>query len=336
MLPMFHRWNLAKFWAREPNDVKIHLAYWIPWLKLQFTYHAAHTLLNHPFLYIAASQHNQDFAIPNTFWKRSSHLVLLHATWIVRLIDMVSEKKVRLTDPFFAHIAAIAATVHLHFCHAADPRLKVKSNSELAKCKSFLKSFESFSGSGRVLVCPDPLSSVCPILMAFQSELLENVLQVASSSSEVDADDRRPPTIRLNTLRMWEILQFKRGLEPQTLQMNHLFDQSLKPVVDQRTAESSILEVYVATPAEVSINTLDGGQAAPAGSMETGHIVLGGSNTGVSGIPDMIPPMDGLRSDTSWLWANVPNENVSSPGVSGAPLARLEPIESTWWNFGNL
>jgi hypothetical protein len=157
MLPMYHRWDLAKFWARDPNDVKLNLAYWIPWLKLQFTYHAVHTLLNHPFLYIAASQHNQNFAIPNTFWKRSSHLVLLHATWIVRLIDMISEKKVALTDPCFAHIAAIAATVHLHFSYAADPRLRIKSNSELAKCSTFLKEFGSFSGCSRALVCDSSL-----------------------------------------------------------------------------------------------------------------------------------------------------------------------------------
>jgi hypothetical protein len=143
---------MAKFWPREPDEVQDHLAYWTPWLKLQFTYHAAHTMLNHPFLYIAASQRNKNLAIPNTFWKRSSQLVLLHATWIVRLIDMVLEKKVKLTDHFFAHTAAIAATVHLHFCYAPDPRLKVKSNSELVKCMEFLKAFESFSGSSKSLV----------------------------------------------------------------------------------------------------------------------------------------------------------------------------------------
>jgi hypothetical protein len=34
----------------------------------------------------------------------------------IRMIDMVSEKKMRLIDPFFGHAAAIAATVHLYYC----------------------------------------------------------------------------------------------------------------------------------------------------------------------------------------------------------------------------
>ena len=110
------------------------------------------TVLNHPFLYIIGAQHNPNLAIPNTFWRRSSEHALIHATWIVRLIEMVLDKQVPLTDPFFGHIAAIAATVHLYYCCAAATKLKHKSNTDFAKCRRFLKSFVSFSHACRALV----------------------------------------------------------------------------------------------------------------------------------------------------------------------------------------
>lgn len=110
-------------------------------------------MLNHPFLYIVASQHHPNLAIPNTFWRKSSELVLLHATWIVRMIDVVTEKEVQLVDPFYGHAAAIAATVHLYFCCATDLRLKQKSKMDFEKCKRFLKNFASFSPACATLVC---------------------------------------------------------------------------------------------------------------------------------------------------------------------------------------
>lgn len=152
-LSMCHRYDSVKFYERRADELRVNREYWAPWLKLQFTYHSILTVLNHPFLYIVASQYNHNLTIPNTFWRRSSELVLLHATWVVRMIDMVSDKKIRLIDPFFGHAAAIAATVHLYYCCAADPRLKYKSKTDFAKCRRFLKSFVSFSPACESLVC---------------------------------------------------------------------------------------------------------------------------------------------------------------------------------------
>lgn len=147
-----HRYDSVKFYERTASEVRLNKSYWGPWLKLQFTYHCILTMLNHPFLYIVASQHNPNLAIPNAFWRRSSELALLHATWIVRIIDMVTEKEMRLTEAFFGHAAAVAATVHLYYCRAADPRLKFKSKTDLAKCRRFLEGFVEFSPACRALV----------------------------------------------------------------------------------------------------------------------------------------------------------------------------------------
>jgi hypothetical protein len=151
-IPMCHRYDSAKFYERKVEELRTNHDYWAPWLKEQFTYHAIPTVLNHPFLYIVGAQHNPNLAIPNTFWRRSSELALLHATWIVRIIDMIVDKQVALTDPFFGHIAAIAATVHLYYCCAAATRLKDKSNTDFKKCRKFLKYFLPFSSACAALV----------------------------------------------------------------------------------------------------------------------------------------------------------------------------------------
>lgn len=151
-IPMRHRYDSVKFYERKVEELKANRDYWAPWLKEQFTYHAIHTVLNHPFLYIIGAQSNPNLAIPNTFWRRSSELALIHSTWIVRMIDMVWDKQVLLTDPFFAHIAAVAATVHLYYCCAAAARLKHKSNTDFSKCRRFLKGFLPFSAACVALV----------------------------------------------------------------------------------------------------------------------------------------------------------------------------------------
>ena len=155
-VPMAHRYDSVKFYERKVEELKVKQDYWAPWLKEQFTFHAVPTVMNHPFLYIVGAQHNPNLAIPNTFWRRSSELALIHATWIVRMIDMVWDKQVHLTDPFFGHVAAIAATVHLYYCCAAATRLKHKSNTDFAKCRKFLKSFIPISAACASLVWFSP------------------------------------------------------------------------------------------------------------------------------------------------------------------------------------
>lgn len=153
-IPMCHRYDSVKFYERKMDELKMNRDYWATWLKEQFTYHAIPTVLNHPFLYIVGAQHNLNLRIPNTFWRRSSEQALLHATWIARMIDMVVDKRVPLVDPFFGHVAAIAATVHLYYCCAAAARLKHKSNTDFAKCRRFLKSFIPSSTACSALVGP--------------------------------------------------------------------------------------------------------------------------------------------------------------------------------------
>lgn len=136
--PTIHRYDSVRFQEQSRAELNRDRGYWSPWLYLQFTYHAVHSALNHPFLYSWRPQQSAQLAVPNTFWKTSSELALIHTTWTVRLIDMVAEKGYQLSDPFLGHAVAIAATIHLYYCRAADPALRESAQKKLDTCTRFL------------------------------------------------------------------------------------------------------------------------------------------------------------------------------------------------------
>lgn len=312
-----HRYNAVKFYERKAEELQISRAYWAPWLKLQFTYHAILIVLNHPFLYIVASKHNPNLAIPNSFWKRSSELVLLHATWIVRMIDMVTEKQFRLIDPFFGHIAAITATVHLYYCCAADPRLKYKSNIDFAKCRRFLKSFVSFSPACEAL-----------------DEILDKMTQIASGSESVDYENWVPSKVHLSIPLMWDVLQFSCTPESQEMPVGGVLHPSLNPtVVRKEMEESSILEIIVTPSPEITVDTADGGQGLPMPSYATSSEP---DTPGTLSRDTLVAPTDSLMLNTPWLWAD-PTQLVDMDdmgyGESEPAIGNIEG--SSWWDFGN-
>jgi hypothetical protein len=136
--PTSHRYDSARFQEQSVEELHGDRWYWSPWLYLQFTYHAVHSVINHPFLYSWRPQQSAQLAVPNTFWKTSSELALIHTTWTVRLIDMVTEKDYQLSDPSIGHLVAIAITIHLYYCRAADPVLRESAQRKVETCTNFL------------------------------------------------------------------------------------------------------------------------------------------------------------------------------------------------------
>lgn len=136
--PTEHRYDSVRFLDQSAEGLQQNRDYWSPWLRIQFVYHAIHSLLNHPFLYSSRPHHPTQMSVPNTFWKTSSEQALLHSTWIVRLIDMVWEKDYRVSDPFLGYCAAVAATIHVYYCRAADIRVRTSARSKLGKCMRFV------------------------------------------------------------------------------------------------------------------------------------------------------------------------------------------------------
>ncbi|CAM1506046.1 Fc.00g056870.m01.CDS01 [Cosmosporella sp. VM-42] len=288
-IPMCHRYDTVKFYERKVEELRLNRDYWAPWLKEQFTYHVIPTVLNHPFLYIVGAQHNPNLAIPNTFWRRSSELALIHSTWIVRMIDMVVDKQVPLADPFFGHVAAIAATVHLYYCCAAAARLKHKSNTDFAKCRRFLRSFL-------------PTSAACRSL----DRSLDRMTRIAAGSESMDVEDWMPSKIYLSVPLMWEILQFNFEADTQGIPVTGLLDTTLTPVVaHDDLGESSTLEIIVATSPEITINTADGGQEAPTFSFKAPASSTSDSSRNIICDEISVEQTDNLTFNTTpWLYAD--------------------------------
>ncbi|GKU04854.1 unnamed protein product [Fusarium langsethiae] len=326
-IPMCHRYDTVKFYERKVEDLKMHRDYWAPWLKEQFTYHVIPTVLNHPFLYIVGAQHNHNLAIPNTFWRRSSELALLHSTWIVRMIDMVVDKQVPLADPFFGHVAAIAATVHLYYCCAAAARLKHKSNADFAKCRRFLKNFL-------------PTSAACRAL----DRNLDKMTRIAAGTSDsMEVDDWMPSKIYLSVPLMWKILQFNTVADSQELPTAGLLNQSLVPnSMHEGDNENVTLEIIVASAPEISINTANGGQEAPTLSYKAPLSSSQGPDSARDTVYDEVPVEDSLTlCTTPWLYADSSQfVNIADMGCDDPQPPMSESNRGpAWWegeNFSNI
>ncbi|KPM34086.1 hypothetical protein AK830_g12485 [Neonectria ditissima] len=321
-IPICHRWDSVKFYDRKVEELQVNRDYWAPWLKEQFTYHAIQTALNHPFLYIVGAQHNPNLAIPNTFWRRSSELALIHSTWIVRMIDMVVDKQVPLADPFFGHVAAIAATVHLYYCCAAAERLRQKSNTDFAKCRMFLKSFI-------------PSSAACGAL----DRNLDRMTRIAAGSDSMNVEDWMPDKIHLSVPLMWEILQFSFTAELQDMPTAGLLDASLTPAVAHDDAtESSTLEIILATSPEITINTADGGQEAPTLSYTARVSSMADSSRDSVCDDGSGEQTDSLTFNTTpWLYADsLQFTNIGDMGYHDSQPVVGESRGTAWWESENL
>ncbi|OJJ06532.1 hypothetical protein ASPVEDRAFT_65211 [Aspergillus versicolor CBS 583.65] len=304
--PLCHRYNIVKFHERPVDEVHRDRDYWIPWLKLQLTWHSVLVMLNHPFLYLTACEYDSNLATPNTFWRRSSELVLLHATWIVRTIDLATEKKLNLVDPFLGHAAAIAATVHLYFCAAADLGLRQKSKAHFTKCKQFLESFS-------------PVSPACQRL----AELLEKLTKVALASQDWDSEQSLSK-IQLSIPLMWAILQFDISTSPSDSSTSSISIGITEP------EQTAIIEIgTTGTPPAIKTDLSQGHDASlpPYKTSST--------NGGIGSIGNP----GRFAFNTPWLWSDPFGYGGAEDLLyfTGVPTGGDNSDgPSTSWNFGNL
>ncbi|KAF5617495.1 hypothetical protein F25303_13263 [Fusarium sp. NRRL 25303] len=106
--PISISYNAAKFPEISPLEVENNRMDWLPWLRVQMTYHTIHCVLNHPSLYTVMAETPKSRLGGDSFWRASYLKALRHCTWVSRLIRTAEEKNLRLADPFFAQAAAIA------------------------------------------------------------------------------------------------------------------------------------------------------------------------------------------------------------------------------------
>lgn len=276
-LPARHRFDMARFPSQENRQLQNNREYWSPWIYLQFTYHTIHNMLNHPFLYSWRPRQSAQLAIPNTFWKTSSELAFIHSTWVVRLIDMVTEKAYRVSDPFIGHCTAIAATIHIYFCRAADKTTREAALGRLARCVSFLAELALLWPSCRWMVSIQEKS--LPPRHFFhrrntkvlkQHEKLQALVQSAFASDHQPGEEEAssaPRTISINTRLMWSMLLYNFAADTRGTtnlqQFGGLFDESSFFPEDNISEGEDTVEMEIShNPTAVEV-ILSNGQALP-------------------------------------------------------------------------
>jgi hypothetical protein len=86
---------------------------------------------------------------------------------------MVTEKDYQLSDPSIGHLVAIATTIHLYYCRAADPVVRESAQRKVETCTKFLSD----------LAAKWPTCDV--IVSAIQAELLITWLTISHSTKKL-------------------------------------------------------------------------------------------------------------------------------------------------------
>lgn len=343
--PTAHRYDSARFQDHAREDLHRDRGYWSSWLYLQFTYHAVHSVLNHPFLYSWRPQQSAQLAVPNTFWKTSSELALIHSTWTAYLIGMVAEKDYELSDPFLGHTVAIAATIHIYYCGAADPAMRESAQRKLDTCTKFLGELAIRWPRFQEIVSKSARHGV-QYTYVFQHGKVQRLIQSAFAVSPTSNRQNSPRrTLSIDTELMWEILCHKSTNAAVHSSTGGLFHPSfLKPPIakepNQVTVETEVFHHSVR-----AVDTSDGGQALPpyssrvpnrADSDATESEAWAGSESiPVDDIPNAVP-----LPQESWAWpgAGFPGD-VSFMDITRDPFFQFQDHDNPYrgvWKVGTL
>ncbi|KAG9186771.1 hypothetical protein G6011_09879 [Alternaria panax] len=123
--------------ARVLDDPKLK-SYFVIWLRFQLTLSVVNCTLNHPFMiHIKTVRLKQK--IPLTFLQKSYEFSLIHANWVVKLLNQMDEARLMLHDPFLGHLVAIAASIHLEHTKSQYPTVAASAKQKFDKCRGFVK-----------------------------------------------------------------------------------------------------------------------------------------------------------------------------------------------------
>jgi hypothetical protein len=111
-----------------------------------------------------------------TFLQKSFETSLIHSRWIARFIKEMAEVDMRLCDPFFGYLAAIAATIQLEHTGNKNPKIALLLNEEYRVLVGFMSELSSQWESMRILVSTnDPDPRKMPLTFPFQVDRVNNL-----------------------------------------------------------------------------------------------------------------------------------------------------------------
>lgn len=145
-----HRYMNVDF-KRRARDEPQSRPYLSTWLCVQFLFHTIQCLLHHPFVTMIKLRQMRG-NLSATFLQKSFETSLIHSRWIARFVREMAEADLRLYDPFFGYLAAIAATIQLEHTGNKNPKIALLLNNEYRDLVGFMTELSAEWGSMRILV----------------------------------------------------------------------------------------------------------------------------------------------------------------------------------------
>ena len=344
--PTSYRYDCANFMERAPEALHKHRDFWLPWMKIQITYHTIHSVLNHPFLY--SPRVSKPKPGPNAFWKTSTDLALLHSTWIARLIGMAMKKGLLLSDPFFSYAAAVAVTLHLYWSRTADLKIKTPAEKNLEICRSFIGELGTHWQICRTMVSlPMSPNRTIASYKIKQAADIDNLIQISSQESQ---PHEVPSTMISDHISlMWKILDFA------SMQRSHcplgqsLFQESWEADMQSRASshEQMALEDPEMDSPPGDFQTSVGSYAAapdwfsppivntsPQQTIQRDQLRPEDDPEGVSAAATAHgEAQQSLAGLSNWIWDPIDTNMIYDPFTQY--FNRSAP-DSRWWDGGNL
>lgn len=133
-----HLLRVVNFHKRSPMEILEQQDYWHPWITMQFIFHAAPALINHPLAHLSATRRAH---LPQSrhFLQQTVDNALFHSGWIFRLIETCEDLLFELHDPLIAHVVAATATIAWLFQFAADSSVSSRAKNGLVQCGKLLR-----------------------------------------------------------------------------------------------------------------------------------------------------------------------------------------------------
>lgn len=355
--PTSFRYDSANFVERPLDELLKHRDFWLPWMKIQVTYHTIHSVLNHPFLY--SPRVSRPRPGPNAFWKTSTDQALLHSTWIARLISMCQKKGLPLSDPFFGYSAAVAITLHLYWSRVADQSIRAAAEKYIAVCRSFIGSL-----AARWPVCRNMEKDVDKLIQLSSARARQQHQQTGTGTGTgADRSTSIPPSTTPTTMAdnisliLWRILDFAAMQQPNTPLGQSLFQPPLAADLQPPPAANGVDQMDLQDPEVESppddFQTSLGAYASapdwfsPPGTTNTNT----GATNNVSKEPSMTnaptivapataPPVEATHHHmddlSNWNWDTQPSDAAMMYDPFAQLFNRTTGPDPRWWDGGNL
>ena len=144
-LPYKYRSRPARFAEQDATRLHENRDFWGSWLFLQMLYHTILCLLNHPLLMSLRLRSFRVNMVPEVFLQHTADLTATHTEWIIHLLSLCEKKEFDIHNQFFAHSAAIVATIYLQQSYSEDFAIRSTKQECFRKCVAFIKRLGRYS-----------------------------------------------------------------------------------------------------------------------------------------------------------------------------------------------